>query len=262
MNIISFEEVAQRFGFNNGLSRKILSWGFRFFKIDEFNEGYTKLRDNKGVDFLNAVIKYLNLEIESTNENNIPEKEAFIVISNHPHGIVDGLVLLKLISKRRPDIQVVVNDLLENIDALSQYFLSIRKESDSKTIFNNGKKILLAIRKGTPLLFFPAGSVSHLHLSKLKVQDKEWDETAIKFISKANVPVIPVHIEGRNSWLYQFLYNTAIRLSLICLIREFFNMRNKKIQIRVGDPINHVNEFDEYTGDFLRDKVYALSSKS
>ena len=263
MDLISFDAASKRLGLKSRISKIVLSWTFSFFKINEFNDRYNQLNNNHGIAFIDAVIQYLRLKIkfDETLIEKIPAKGPFIIIANHPHGIIDGLVLLKLISIKRPEVKVVVNDLLENIDPLNEFFLPVKKVSDSTDIYNNGKKILGAIKHEIPLIFFPAGSVSHFQINKMKVQDKPWDETAIKFISKAKAPILPFFIKGSNSWLYHFLYNTFIKLSLICLIREFFKLKDSTIEVSIGDlfSIDEIPKVQLQAA--LRKKVYSLSER-
>ena len=191
----------------------------------------------------------------------MPQDGPLIVVANHPHGIIDGLALLEAFANVRPDLRVVVNDLLEPVVPLSQQFLTVSQETDHRSALNNGRKILRALEAGCALLFFPAGSVSHFHLSKLRVQDKEWNPSFVRLISRSTAPVLPVHIQGRNSFMYHLLYNSWIRLSLVWLIRELFRQSGRTVEFTVGRPVPFADRNREDPGSLLREAVYALESR-
>ena len=260
MEIISFDQVARGLNFKSRFSRSLLRIGFRVFRIDDFNRDYDLLKHNKGQNFIDSVLNLLNIRINFNSEilEQIPANEPFLIISNHPHGIVDGLAILKVLSQIRPDIKVVVNDLLDPIEPLEELFLTVDLESDHEAIYKNGKKIFEELRNGTPLIFFPAGSVSHFHMSKGVVMDKPWNETCMKILSKSRLQIVPVYIKGRASIMYHLLYNFFIKISLVWLIREFYDMRNRTISLNFGKPFGSLPEKESELETYLRDKVYSL----
>ena len=80
-------------------------------------------------------------------------------------------------------------------------------------------------------------------------------------LARSKVPIVPVFIEGSASWIYHALYNSFIRLSLVWLIREFFNQRNKTMVLRIGQPIVNPPQEVSTFGSFLRKQVYSLKDK-
>ncbi len=73
---------------------------------------YTLLRYNKALEFANAVAKMpgfqsfeylsdvLKLDIGITNGERIPDTGGFILVSNHPTGIADGVAVFDLLKAR------------------------------------------------------------------------------------------------------------------------------------------------------------------
>ena len=262
VDIIPFEQVAERLNLRSSFSKKLLRAGFRFLKVDAFNAAYHSLQHLTGKDFVDAAQDYLNFRIDFNNKDlsNIPKTGPFIIVSNHPHGIIDGLLVFKVVSQVRTDFKFVVNDLLNRIKPLQDHFLPVTKFSKKNTAYTDVKRILHALKEGTALVFFPAGSVAHFQLKKLQVTDKPWDTSSIKLIQMSKLPVVPVFIHGRASCMYHVLYMINKKVSLIWLIRELFNKKNKTLHLRIGEPILSSEGDEIQYGSKLREAVYALKS--
>src|SRR5699024_7902023 len=69
---------------------------------------------------------------------------------------------------------------------------------DVKSNISGFREALSHIREGKPLGIFPAGEVSTKKEGRLLV-DRPWEETAMKLIKKAEVPVVPVYFHSKNS---------------------------------------------------------------
>ena len=53
---------------------------------------------------------------------NIPAEGGCVIVCNHPFGAIDGLALIQQIEKRRPDIKVMANFLLEEIPEIAKLY--------------------------------------------------------------------------------------------------------------------------------------------
>jgi putative hemolysin len=253
--------------FGGKYTARFILWFLRFSRLDK---DYTTYQDLSGPDFLNKIIELYGLKYEILAEDikKIPEKGPFIIISNHPTGGAEGILLIKLFSDKRPDFKFLTNFLLQKIDTLKQFFLPVNPFENRKDIQSSMagiKNALEHIRSGAPLGIFPAGEVSAYQKGKREITDKEWLEVVVKLIRKAQVPVIPVFVEARNSSLFYFLGKINPLLRTIKLPSELLNKKNQLIKIRVGYPIS-VNEQNLFTdikeySDFLRMKTYTLGRR-
>lgn len=82
---------------------------------------YTLLNYRKAIEFANAVANMpgfqafehlsslLDLEIRADKPERIPEKGGFLLVSNHPTGIADGIAVFDLLKSRRPDMMFFAN---------------------------------------------------------------------------------------------------------------------------------------------------------
>lgn len=238
-------------------------------RINKINRLYEEVNASTGIEFVDTLIQKLELEYDVREEEleRIPKTGAFITVSNHPFGGIDGMLLVKIISGVRPDIKVLANFLLQRIDPVSEFILPVnpfesRKESASSI---PGLKLAFQhLQEGKVLGLFPAGEVSSYNQDNFGKTDRQWQTPALKFIRKARVPILPVYFEGSNSRIFHILGLIHPSLRTVKLPSELFNKRHKKIRIRIGNPIS-VREQDEINdlsrfGRFLRAKTYALGS--
>ncbi|MGK0413886.1 MAG: putative hemolysin, partial [Polaribacter sp.] len=205
-------------------------------------------------------------EIPEEDLKRIPKDGAFITISNHPLGGIDGVLLLKLLIEKRADYKIIANFLLHRIEPLKPYVMPVNpfeKRKDAKSSVAGIKSALLHLKEGKPLGVFPAGEVSTYKDGKLKV-DKPWEDGAVRFIKKANVPIIPIYFHAKNTRLFYFLSKISDTLRTAKLPSEVMSQKGRVIRVRIGKPITvkDQNEFLEIPafGNFIRKKTYMLAN--
>lgn len=272
MNLIESNDILKaskldRFGGNLGgsLVAKLVMYIMRLNKI---NKLYSDVYDENPEAFLEQLIDALGVTIEVNEEDlqKIPREGAFITISNHPFGGLDGIILIKLLSKIRPDYRVMANFLLKKIEPIKDYFLGVNPFENRKDISSAGglKEALRHLSEGKPLGLFPAGEVSAYQADSNTIEDKEWNASVLKLIRKADVPVIPIYFKGSNSLLFQLLGLIHPMLRTVKLPSELLNKKNRVIKLRIGNPISTEVQHSfvdimQY-GRFLRAKTYLLGS--
>jgi putative hemolysin len=238
-------------------------------RINKLNKLYDEISHNRGMDFIDALIDRLELEYEVSPEelSKVPKEGAFITVSNHPFGGIDGMLLVKVLSAVRPDIKVMSNFVLNKIEPVSEYMLPVNpfeRRKGAASSLGGVKMALEQLQQGGVLGIFPAGEVSSYNEDNFGISDREWQYPAMKMIKKARVPVVPVYFQGSNSRLFHLLGLIHPTLRTVRLPAEVFNKKHKKIRIRIGNPVS-VKEQDTFSdistyGRFLRAKTYALGS--
>ena len=236
-------------------------------KYNKLNKIYSENFDKNGIEFIDSVLDSLgiNYEIDESDLERIPKTGPFITVSNQPFGGIDGLLLLKIILKRRPDFKLLADYLLHNIEPLNNFSIPINEQKGivNKFNFTTLKIALNHLEEGSALGIFPAAEISKVH-SLNNISDKKWKNSLIKFIKNANVPIVPVYFQGKNSWIFHLLSSINPALQSVRLSKEFFNKKRKTLNIRIGKPISlkEQNEFKEIEmfSRFLRAKTYALGT--
>ncbi|WP_281616142.1 GNAT family N-acyltransferase [Flammeovirga sp. SubArs3] len=230
--------------------------------LSVFNDIYTVLSDYEGIELIEETLKLLNIEVD-INENelkNIPKNGPFITVSNHPYGLLDGIILIKVLQKIRPDFQVTANVLLEKMEPFRKLFISV--DPFKKKSLNGFQKVLSRLEEGHCIGLFPAAEVSTYHNTHKTITDKPWSKSSIKLIQSANVPVIPIYFHGANSWSFHLLGKIHPLLRTFQLPNEFLKKRNQTIKVRIGQeiPVSKLQQFDQINDlrQYLRNKTYLL----
>ena len=270
MPLVTSKEIAQVIGLQKlGILGTFMGWLLiKVLRISAINKIYKKNRDKTDLAFLNGVLDDCNIEFQIPEEDlkRIPKDGAFITVSNHPLGGIDGVLLLKLLIEKRADYKIIANFLLHRIEPLKPYIMPVNpfeNRKDAKSSVAGIKSALLHLKEGKPLGIFPAGEVSTYKDGKLKV-DKPWEEGAVRLIKKAQVPVIPIYFHAKNSSLFYFLSKISDTLRTAKLPSEVISQDGKVIKVRIGKPIS-VADQKEYKDipsfyEFIRKKTYMLAN--
>lgn len=226
-----------------------------------------------GPDAARDLLAYAGIKYETQfpeGELKLPEG-AFITVSNHPIGAMDGVSLLDLIGHVRPKYKLLVNKILSRIWQMEDSFIDVDPKGNearaaTATSIAGIKAAMSQIRSGEPLALFPAGAVSDLSVREgFKIRDREWQDSVIRLIMKARVPVIPVHFIDRNSTFYYSLGLLGWKIRLLRLPREQFNKKGKRFRLVFGEtiPAEKIAEFSDVAAlkAYLRDSVHSLKWK-
>jgi putative hemolysin len=270
MSLVTAKEVAKaiktdKYGIFGTFSGWLL---MKVLKISTLNKVYDRNKHLTDVAFLNAILDDLEIKFEIPEEDfkRLPKEGAYITISNHPLGGIDGVLLLKLMLEREPNFKIIANFLLHRIEPLKKYIMPVNpfeNYKDAKSSVIGIKETLRHLSDGKPLGMFPAGEVSTYKDGKLMV-DKPWEEGAIKVIRKAQVPVVPIYFHAKNSKLFYFLSKIDDTMRTAKLPSELFSQKDRIIKVRVGKAIsvaeqNEHETIEEYS-EFLRKKTYMLAN--
>ena len=270
MGLVTAKEVAKAINTDKyGVFGTFTGWMLmKILKISTLNDIYDRNKHLSEVEFLNAILDEFKIKFEIPEEDfkRLPKDGAYITISNHPLGGIDGILLLKLMLEKEPNFKIIANFLLHRIDPMKPYIMPVNPfetHKDAKSSVIGLKETFRHLRDGKPLGMFPAGEVSTYKDGKLVV-DKAWEEGAIKVIRKAQVPVVPIYFHAKNSRLFYLLSKLNPTLRTAKLPSELLTQKNRVIKVRIGKPIsvNEQNEhktIEEYT-EFLRKKTYMLAN--
>ena len=270
MGLVTAKEVAKAINLEKyGFIGTFIGWFLmKVTRISSINTFYDSIQHLEGKAYANAILAYFEIDFEISEEEfkRLPKEGAYVTISNHPLGAIDGIILLKLMAEQRSDFKIMANFLLQRMVPMIPYIIPVNpfeSHKNAKSSIAGFKSALQHLKDGHPLGIFPAGEVSTHKDGKLIV-DRPWEEAALKLIRKAQVPVVPIYFHARNSGLFYRLakINDVFRTAKIP--SEVFTQKNRPIKIRIGHPIavktqNEQETLEEYT-DLLRRKTYMLSN--
>lgn len=270
MPIVTAKEVAQvlkldKLGpIGNGIGNLIL----KATKLSKINSIYETRKDLNGVQFVDSILKTLevNFEIPAEDLKRIPKSGAFITVSNHPLGGIDGMILLKMLLSKRDDYKVIANFLLHRLEPIKPYIMPVNpfeNHKEAKSNVGGIKEALMHLREGKPLGIFPAGEVS-TYKDDGSIVDKAWEPSAMKLLQKANVVIIPIYFKAKNSSMFYKLAKVSSTLRTAKLPSEMLSQKNRKIKVRIGHAISPKDQaehksIEDFTA-FIRKKTYLLDN--
>ena len=158
-----------------------------------------------------------------------------VIVANHPIVSLDGLALVKLVSEIRPDVKIVANSLLSQIDPLNNLFLSIDNMSGKAVHRESLQEIKAALEAEQAVIMFPTGEVSRIKPNG--VRDGKWKTGFLYLAKKTNSPILPVHVMAKNSAMFYTLSTMFKPLGTMMLVNEMFNKQDKEISFHIGRPV-------------------------
>lgn len=268
-DIINYEDVRKMIPFLDGHPR-IVNTILHWLILDKCNKVHSTYCYESGIPFANLLIdEAYKIRKRIDNESVLDQFPSgpFITVSNHPLGALDGIMLIDIIGRHRPDFRVMVNMFLNHISAMRPSFIAVdpskSDDPEKKRVTMEGiREAMKHVRDGHPIGFFPAGAVSKINRS-LRISDRPWQPSIIRLIKQLRVPVIPVYFHNHNSAFFNFLGLIDWRLRTLRLPRELFNKTGREMHVSFGEPISverqaEFSDLDEF-GKFLRQQTYDLA---
>jgi len=270
---LSFASIKSRLGikFVPRFTCNLFDYLLGFTAVNQlYQDAVNHIVEKKNITFFEAVLKKLDVQMEVLPEDlaKIPRDGPLLVVANHPFGGIDGLALGSLLSKKRPDFKLLVNQELGIFNAMTPWLLQVDILGGQSAKSKNLKSMAECarfLRDGKCLGIFPAGEVSSLHLPTRKIIDPSWSDHPASLARRSNATVLPVCFKGKNGWLFQTLGLIHPRLRTLLLARELVNKRGKDLQMRIGEPISpqKICSFPNISDatDYLRVCVEALKNE-
>lgn len=248
------------------LADRVMSW----LKISDLNRIYDRYSHLDGIAFIDAVLEELHVEtvISDSDYKRIPKSGPFIFVANHPLGGIDGLIMLRLLMQKNPEAKIMANFLLLKIKPIQAHICPVNPFEHRKEVFNNVggiRSVIAHLAKGLPLGVFPAGEVA-VRKNGLTgtADDRKWDAGIMRLLQKSGIPIVPLYFHARNSDLFYVLSGIHSGLRTAGLPSEVFNVKNRRIIVRVGQQIVPDPDTAEIPGvsfaDMVRHKTFMLGS--
>lgn len=250
-NVINKSDIKKVIGKSNPLSDTASWLLYHLLGFAKINRDYRPISELKGIEFVRAAIERFRLKcvISEDEIGNIPAEGAAIIVSNHPFGGADGLMLYETAHRVRSDVKVMTNFILSMIGPLSEDFLPVNpfKGLKGAPASSSGlKQAMSHLENGGLLIIFPAGEVStipekrfykKLFSRRVMARDIPWENSAMKLIARSACPVIPVYFHGQNSRIFHLAGRINPYLRTALLPREFLKARKRTAVLKIGKSI-------------------------
>lgn len=232
-------------------------------------DGYEKEVAN-GRDFWQVMVERygLSLNVTGGSLDNIPRTGPLILISNHPYGILDGLMMGHILSRVRGDFRILAHRVFRKAEELDRIILPISFDETKEAVKQNIETRKVSLRylaDGGAIGIFPGGTVATSKTPFSQPLDPAWRTFTAKMIMKSDATVVPIYFDGHNSRLFQLMSHLHYTLRMAFLINEFRARVDEPVNIVVGKPIPRealAQQTDPKSMmDFLRRETYRLSPK-
>ncbi|MDK9701059.1 MAG: lysophospholipid acyltransferase family protein [bacterium] len=183
---------------------------------------------------------YVKFQANAQDIKRVPKTGSLLVVANHPFGMIEGLGLFNVLQQIRPDVKFLANQMLERVPETKDFCIYVDPFSSDSSIANNLSGIREAIRwlkEGGVLVVFPAGEVASWQTTTRKVTEPVWQTTVARLQRIAQAPVLPIYIDGKNSFSFHVagILHPILRTAL--LPRQFLNKRNQTVRLAIGNVI-------------------------
>lgn len=213
----------------------------------------------------------LTLDVVGGALDNIPSDGPLVVVANHPYGILDGLMMGRILSERRGgDFRVLANSVFRKSPDLERVILPIsfdETKDAARLNLETRKDALRYLGQGGAIGVFPGGTVSTASKPFSRPMDPAWRNFTARMIAKSGATVVPIFFDGHNSRLFQLASHMHTTLRVGMLIREFKSRVGSPVRVVIGAPIppedlHPLRQDPKACMDFLRKATYELSPKA
>lgn len=248
---------------------KTIEWFTGKIHIIRMIRQFEKKGKIHGQGFWRAALDVMKIDLITPQDQveNIPKTGPVVLVANHPHGMVDGMVMAELAGRARPDYRILTRAFLTDIDEDAGRFLipvPFPHEEDAQAKMVEMRKQAMAyLASGGMIALFPSGVVASSDTMFGPAIEEEWNLFTAKMIRKSGARVVPCFFPGANSRWYQIANQLSPTLRQSLLIHEIVNACGKPQKPVVGQVFDD-DEIQERLTDprsfmaWLREKTLTL----
>ncbi|MFG6517513.1 lysophospholipid acyltransferase family protein [Sulfitobacter sp. 1A13496] len=224
-----------------------------------------------GQAFWRAALDTMGIDLTTPQEqlDRIPKEGPVVVVANHPHGMVDGMIFADLIGRVRPDYRILTRSLLTSIDEVAgSYMIPVPFPHDpdaQRKGVEMRAKAMAHLKEGGVVALFPSGVVAASESWWGPAVEAEWNVFTAKMIRRSGAQVVPMRFPGQNSRAYQIANRLSPMLRQGLLLHEIAHACDKPQGPIVGHPLAR-EEIDRWADDprgfmaWLRAHTLALTN--
>lgn len=183
----------------------------------------------------------ISLETPADEIARIPATGPVIIVANHPHGLVDGMVLAELIGRVRTDYKILTRSLLTGIPEIEQFMIPVpfpHEEDSIRKSLNMRQASMAHLAAGGVVVLFPSGVVASSDTWWGPAVERDWNPFTAKMILKSGASVVPIRFPGANSRAYQIADKVSATLRQGLLLHEVVHALNRSQRPHVGLPFD------------------------
>ena len=223
-----------------------------------------------GVAFWTKAVRHMGIRLDTPPDEiaRIPVTGPLVVVANHPHGLVDGMIMAEMISRVRPDFRILTRSLLTGIPEIEEFMIPVPfpHEENSRELGLQMRDLTMAhLKNNGVVILFPAGKVASAETWFGAAIEAEWNVFTHKMIRASGAAILPIHFTGQNSRAYQIANKLSATVRQGLLLYEIRRALFKSQRPHIGEPIP-ASEIDKWPGNprgflaWLRDHTLSLGT--
>jgi putative hemolysin len=204
---------------------------------------FESMGEVKGQDFWPATMRVMGIDLQTPEHqlDRIPTEGPVVFVANHPHGLVDGMILADLIGRRRPDYRILTRALLTGLDeSAASYMIPVpfpHEPDAQQKMLEMRAEAMGHLKDGGLIALFPSGSVAVADTMFGPAVEGEWNVFTAKMIRTSGATIVPCFFTGSNSRWYQIANRISPVLRQGLLIHEVVHSFDKPQAPIIGHPI-------------------------
>jgi len=206
-------------------------------KFEKQNANY------RGQRFWRGALNTMGIDLATPLEQleNIPKDGPVVVVANHPHGMVDGMLFADLIGRVRHDYRILTRSVLTGLDeAATSFMIPVPFPHDpdaQKKMVEMRSKAMAHLKDNGVVALFPSGVVMSSDTWFGPAIEREWNVFTAKMIRRSGARVVPIFFPGANSRAYQIANRISPVLRQGLLLHEIVRSCHKPQAPIVGKAL-------------------------
>ena len=222
---------------------KQIPWARPFLPIRRLDRIYAgALAHPERGNVFDGILREMDVEysVREGDLKHVPLEGPAVVFANHPFGMLDGILMASLLLRLRPDVKLLANQLLGCMQELSLHCILVDNmmgEGHQEANRRGIREALDWVKQGHMLIVFPAGEVASWSRHHRRVLDPQWNRNMARIARMTGAKSIPAFISGTNSVGFHLAGMIHPRLRTLFLPNELINKRGRRVEIRIGAPV-------------------------
>lgn len=195
-----------------------------------------------GSPFWPKALRQMGIAIQTPEAEiaHIPAEGPVVVVANHPHGLVDGMVLAEMVNRVRSDFRILTRSLLTGIPEIAEFMIPVpfpHEENAREAGLEMRQQAMDHLKRGGVIILFPAGKVASSEGFFGPAVEAEWNPFTHKMIMRSGATVVPVRFTGQNTRAYQIANKVSATLRQGLLLYEIKKALFKPQRPIIGAPL-------------------------
>ncbi|OHC56106.1 MAG: acyltransferase [Rhodobacterales bacterium RIFCSPHIGHO2_02_FULL_62_130] len=206
-----------------------------------------------GAPFWPKAVRQMGIRIDTPSEEiaRIPATGPVVVVANHPHGLVDGMIMAEMVNRVRSDFRILTRSLLTGIPEVEEFMIPVPfpHEANARELGLQMRNLTMEhLKRGGVIILFPAGKVAMSEGFFGPAVEAEWNVFTHKIIQRSGATIVPMHFTGQNSRAFLIANKLSDTLRQGLLLYEIKRALFKPQRPHIGHPISAA-ELEKWDGN-------------